>query len=94
MIPNIYELFVITTINEIKCNNCNMIRHTDIVREHALSVEIDNNNIHSIQDALTSFQKTEFVNVNCIGNKCDNNFGYKSLQLINIKLFNHTSKKI
>jgi ubiquitin C-terminal hydrolase len=58
------------------------MHNNEVAFEHALSIEIDNINICSIQDAIISFQQTEYVTVNCVDNKCSNKFGHKSIQLL------------
>ena len=81
MIPDTYNLFKVMTTSEIKCIKCNTSHCTDTVAEPTLSVEIDNKNIHSIQDAIDYFQSTELVDANCSDNKCLSKFGYKSIKL-------------
>jgi hypothetical protein len=54
MIPDIYNLFGITTISEITCTRCNFFHNPRFVYEHAVSVPIDCN-INSIQDAINLF---------------------------------------
>src|SRR2546421_5541324 len=83
ILPDAYDLFHIKTTSEIKCSKCNTSHYTDIVVEPVLSVEIDSKNIYSIQDAINSFQKTEFFDANCINYTCLNKFGYKSIRLLN-----------
>jgi len=79
--PDIYDLFGITTISQIKCIECKVYHNPDIVYEHSLSVPIDNDNIYSIQDAIDLFQINETLDLNCNENGCISKFGQRSFQL-------------
>ena len=61
------------------------IHNGDVEFEHGISVEIDDNKIHSIQDAINSFQQSELVTVNCINNQCPNELSRKQLRYKSIK---------
>jgi hypothetical protein len=80
-IPDVYNMFVISTISEMTCKKCNICLNEEVLDQHALSVSINNNCINSIQDAINHFQKEEIVNINrCDINKCTSKSARKKFQ--------------
>ena len=54
--PEISDMFKITIISPITCNECNTARDANFVNEYSLSVSICDRNIFSIQNAINFFE--------------------------------------
>ena len=78
--PEISDMFKITIMSQITCNQCNAAKDSNFVNEYSLSLSISGDNILCIQNSINFLENEELININCNENECQNGYGKRTLQ--------------